>query len=139
LRRSTRLTLLYVLPTVVVLAAGSRWLIEALFGAEFRPAAGVLVALLPGLAMSNVFVWSRPALLSLHQALYTVRVNVVAAAVKLIGIAAVVPIWGHIGNAVLTSFVLAGGIIACVLKVRTLVNEHERAPLTDADPPLSIR
>jgi O-antigen/teichoic acid export membrane protein len=130
LRRSTRLTLLYVVPTVVALAAASPWLIEALFGEEFRPAVGVLVALLPGLAMSNVFVWSRPALLSLHQAPFTVRVNLIAAAVKLIGIATILPRWGHVGNALLTSFVLGSGIIACVLKVRAIIIEHQREPIT---------
>ena len=124
LNRITRLTAVYVLPAVAVLAVSSFWLIEVLFGPEFRPAAVALLVLLPGIAVSNILVWSRPALLAVHQAEYTVSVNLVLAAAKLVGVATVLPRWGFVGNAVLTSAIYIAGFAACALRVRTVVESH---------------
>jgi O-antigen/teichoic acid export membrane protein len=124
LRRSTRLTTVYVVPIVILLSASSFWLIETLFGSDFRPAAVALVALLPGLAVSNILVWSRPALLALQQAEYTVSVNLVLAAAKLIGVITILPAWGFVGNAVLTSALYIAGFAACAWRVRAVIGNQ---------------
>jgi O-antigen/teichoic acid export membrane protein len=56
-----------------------------------------------GLLFANTFYWNRIALLSLGLADYPAKVNSIAAVLKLIGIFAIVPIFGYLGSAALLS------------------------------------
>jgi O-antigen/teichoic acid export membrane protein len=124
LRRATLVTGLYVVPVGIGLAALAPWMIRLLFGAEFSPATPALLALLPGMAIANVLVWTRPSLLALHETEFTVRLSVLLAAVKGAGLLTIVPLWGYVANAALVSVLYAFGVGVCMVKVLRLVRRR---------------
>lgn len=80
-----------------------RQLIAFFYTPEFLPSFPALLILMVGLLVANTFYWNRIALLSLGLADYPAKVNSIAAVLKIIGIIAIVPIYGYLGSAVLLS------------------------------------
>jgi hypothetical protein len=53
-----------------------------------------------------------------------VSVNLVLAAAKLIGVLTILPKWGFVGNAALTSAIYIAGFAACALRVRSVIGNQ---------------
>jgi O-antigen/teichoic acid export membrane protein len=121
LRHGTAVAAAYVVPTALAVALAGPVLIRAIYGVAFAPAASALAILLAGMAFANVLFWNRPALLSLGRPDYPFRVNLVVAALKIVGVLIVVPAYGYIGNSALLTGLYVVGVSACVLKVRSEV------------------
>jgi len=126
--RSSRLAALYVGPVTVTFALLSSWIVGALYGEDFIPAAWALVVLLVGMSFSNIFFWGRPALLALGKPGYPMKVNVVIAALKVGGVFLILPVYGYMGNAALLAFLHLAAIGALTLKTRAELSRLERGP-----------
>lgn len=104
------------------------FLIGILYGADFEPAFPALMFLLVGLAISNVFYWTRPTLLSFNRVYFLVQLGVLTSILKVIGVFIFVPIWGFIGNAVLLCILYCVGVGGALWKSLNLLrqsrNEH---------------
>jgi O-antigen/teichoic acid export membrane protein len=124
IRRGSLLAAAYVLPMAIVLGLASRWLIGAVYGADFVPSAVVLVILLGGMGFSSVLFWNRPALLALGLADYPLKVNAVLAIIKVVGIFVVIRAYGYIGTAALLTGLYLVGVTLAVLKVRSEIRRR---------------
>lgn len=82
LQRGSSLALLYSLPVTVFLVFFGRWVIELYAGPEFLPAYSLLIILLVGYTVANVFYWNRVALLALNHPVFPTLVNFFAMLVK---------------------------------------------------------
>jgi O-antigen/teichoic acid export membrane protein len=118
LRRGTMIAAAYVVPAALVLGLLGAPLIRTVYGPAFAPAATALGVLLLGTGFANILFWNRPALLALGRPDYPLKVNVGIVALKLVGVALVVPAYGYIGNAALLTGLYLVGVSVCVWKVR---------------------
>lgn len=78
-------------------------LIALFYTPDFLPSYPALLILMVGMLVANTFYWNRISLLSLGLADYPAKVNSIAAVLKVIGIFAIVPIYGYLGSAALLS------------------------------------
>lgn len=78
-------------------------LIALFYTPDFLPSYSALLILMVGMLVANTFYWNRISLLSLGLADYPAKVNSIAAVLKVIGIFAIVPIYGYLGSAALLS------------------------------------
>ena len=131
LRRSSTLAALYVVPVIIVVSALSGPAIALLYGPQFSAAVPSLLILLIGMGFSNVFFWSRPALLALHRPDFPLKVNLGLAGMKVVAIFAVIPAYGHIGVAAVLAASYLVGVALCVWKARQIVmrEQHVLAPV----------
>jgi len=125
LRKGSLAVALYIIPFGLVLSVSSKWLIRVFYGSEFVPAAIALVILMIGLSFANLLFWSRPALLALDRPDYPMKVNVLIAVLKVIGVFALLPTFGYIGNAALLTGLYLLGVTISVWKVRSEVCRQE--------------
>jgi O-antigen/teichoic acid export membrane protein len=103
LRQGSIMAFAYSALAGVFLLIFGRPLIAFFYTPEFLPSYPALLILMVGLLFANTFYWNRIALLSLGLADYPAKVNSIAAVLKLIGIFAIVPIFGYLGSAALLS------------------------------------
>jgi O-antigen/teichoic acid export membrane protein len=129
LRQGSLLSAAYVLPLGLALSLGSGWLIRAVYGAEFAPAAAVLVILFCGMGFSSVLFWNRPALLALGLAAYPLKVNAILALAKLVGVFLIIRNYGYIGTAALLTALYLVGVTLAVRKVRSEIRRRAAAPV----------
>lgn len=107
LRQGSRMAFAYTFAVGLFLAIFGQALIRIFYTAEFLPAFPALMILLIGMIFADTFYWNRIALLALGQPDYPAKVNLVAALLKVIGIALIVPVYGYLGSAaLLTGFYL---------------------------------
>jgi O-antigen/teichoic acid export membrane protein len=100
-------------------------LIQLLYSREFLPAYPALVILLAGLMIANTFYWRRVALLALGRADIPVKVNLTLAGFKVAGILLFVPRYGFLASAALLAGFYCLGTLITVLKIRSLIAQHE--------------
>jgi O-antigen/teichoic acid export membrane protein len=104
-----------------------RPLIAFLYTPEFLPSFPALIILMVGLLVANTFYWNRISLLSLGLADYPAKINSIAAVFKIIGILAIVPIYGYLGSAALLSSYYIFSVSLNVRKTfRELKNRQEQ-------------
>lgn len=82
LQRGSRMALLYSLPMTAFLVIFGRWAISLYAGPEFLPAYPLLVILLLGYTVANIFYWNRVALLALNHPVFPTLVNFVGMLIK---------------------------------------------------------
>lgn len=104
LRQGSIMAFAYSLMAGIGLVLFGRLLIRYIYTPEFLPAYPALIILLVGFLIANTFYWNRTSLLALGQPGYPTRVNLVAAAIKVVGILILVPIFGYLGSAALLAF-----------------------------------
>jgi O-antigen/teichoic acid export membrane protein len=125
LRKGSLVVALYIIPLGLVLSVSSKWLIRVFYGSEFVPAAIALVILMIGLSFTNLLFWSRPALLALGCPDYPMRVNILIAVLKVIGVFTLLPTFGYTGNAALLTGLYLLGVTISVWKVRSEICRQE--------------
>lgn len=103
LRQGSLLAFAYSAIAGVFLIIFGKPLIAFFYTTEFLPAYPALLILMVGLIVANTFYWNRISLLSLGLADYPAKVNSIAAVLKIIGIWAIVPVYGYLGSAALLS------------------------------------
>ena len=103
LRQGSVMAFAYSALAGVFLVIFGKPLIAFFYTPEFLPSYPALLILMVGMLVANTFYWNRISLLSLGLADYPAKVNSIAAVLKLIGIFAIVPIYGYLGSAALLS------------------------------------
>ncbi len=103
LRQGSVMAFAYSALAGVFLVIFGKPLIVFFYTPEFLPSYPALLILMVGMLVANTFYWNRISLLSLGLADYPAKVNSIAAVLKLIGIFAIVPIYGYLGSAALLS------------------------------------
>jgi O-antigen/teichoic acid export membrane protein len=127
LRQGSYLAGGYTLAATIFLIIFGKPLIAWLYSPEFLPAYPALVILLLGYVVANTFYWRRSALLALGRADYPAKVNLILAAIKMVGILLLVPQYGYLAcAALLTGFYWIGSFIT-VWKVYTLLPRESQA------------
>lgn len=125
LRQGSSVAASYLLPLALVIGLMGDWLIRAAYGPDFGPATRVLLILLVGMGFSHLLFWNRPALLAMGRADYPLKVNVLIAGIKVVGIFVVIPSHGYIGTAALLSGLYLLGVTMSVVKVRSEIRRRE--------------
>jgi O-antigen/teichoic acid export membrane protein len=128
LRQGTRLAFLYTAAAALFLLLFGRPLIRYLYRPEFLPAFPALLILLAGFLVANAFYWNRTALLALGHPDYPVKVNLLAAGLKIAGILTLVPLFGYLGSAALLAGFYFLSISLNVRKTYSVLEEHDPAP-----------
>ncbi|UCD43470.1 MAG: oligosaccharide flippase family protein [Chloroflexota bacterium] len=105
-----------------------RPLIAFLYTPEFLPSFPALIILMVGLLVANTFYWNRISLLSLGLADYPAKINSIAALFKIIGILAIVPIYGYLGSAALLSSYYIFSVSLNVRKTFRELKNHQEQP-----------
>jgi O-antigen/teichoic acid export membrane protein len=103
LRQGSVMAFAYSALAGVFLVIFGKPLIAFFYTPEFLPSYPALLILMVGMLVANTFYWNRISLLSLGLADYPAKVNSIAAVLKVIGIFAIVPIYGYLGSAALLS------------------------------------
>jgi O-antigen/teichoic acid export membrane protein len=113
----------------VIASAGllifGRWGIRYLYTPEYLPAYPALLILLVGFLVANTFYWNRTALLAIGRADLPMKVNLVLAALKILGVILLVPIYGYLANAALMAGSYILGVSVSVLLFRLNLVKHE--------------
>jgi O-antigen/teichoic acid export membrane protein len=117
LKKGSTLVALYIIPAGLFLCVLARSLIHYFYGSDFIPSADALMILYVGLAFAHLFFWNRPALLALDRPDYPMKINVLIAVLKIVGVFAIVPIFGYLGNAALLSGLYLLGVSLTVCKI----------------------
>lgn len=112
LRQGSLLAGGYTLATTTILIALGRPLIDVIYTSEFSPAYPALVVLLVGFLVANTFYWNRSALLALGLPDYPMKVNFLAALLKVGLSLLLVPQFGYLASAALLSgfYILSVGL-----------------------------
>jgi O-antigen/teichoic acid export membrane protein len=117
----------YTLVATIFLLIFGKPLIAWLYSPEFLPAYPAMVILLLGYLVANTFYWRRSALLALGRADYPAKVNLILAAIKMVGILLLVPRYGYLACAALLAGFYWIGSFFTVLKVYTLLPRESQA------------
>jgi O-antigen/teichoic acid export membrane protein len=113
LRRATALAAAWVVPVCLALWVLAPWLVRTFFGAGYLPAVPALRLLLIGLGVSNLFFWTRPAMLALGRAGAALKITAVNAVLKVVLVLALVPAGGYLAvAAILSALYLVGVALA---------------------------
>jgi len=110
LRSGSMISAMWTLPASLGLVIFGPWLV-LLYGSEFRPAYPVLLILLLGVIVVNIFYWNRSVLLALGLPDFPTKVSVAVAVVQVSGMFILVPRYGANAMAALLSgyFLLTAG------------------------------
>ncbi|MBA4375146.1 MAG: hypothetical protein C0401_03105 [Anaerolinea sp.] len=116
LRRVTVISAIWTIFFALVMAFFGKWIIGLTYGEGFVPAYPVLMILMIGFGISNIFFWNRTLLLSFGKANIPLYVLFGAAILKIILAFYFVPRYGINAEAALLSgnFILSVGILAAV-------------------------
>jgi O-antigen/teichoic acid export membrane protein len=125
LRQGSRLAAAYSIPVTIGLIILGKWVIQITYGPAFLPAYEPLMILLAGFTFVNIFYWNRVALLALARPVFPTIVNFTGMIIKVACIFLLVPLWGHLGFAILLSgyYFYTVGIAA----IRTIIDLRERS------------
>jgi O-antigen/teichoic acid export membrane protein len=117
-----------------------QWLITTFYGVEYAPAYPVVLILLIGFGIANIFYWNRNLLLSLGLPSYPMWVIAIVGSVKLLLTFLLVPHFGYLMEAALLAafFVVSIGLI--VLRGLRLIKggEQEKQEINSLVPPVDI-
>ncbi len=127
LRQGSIMAGVYSLVATLFLVLFGRPLIAFFYTPEFLPAYPALLILLAGYLVANIFYWRRSALLALGHAGYPTKLNLVLAALKLIGILIFVPKYGYLACAALLAGFYWVGSIASLIKIRAVLPQQVEA------------
>jgi O-antigen/teichoic acid export membrane protein len=122
LKKSTWLVLLYIIPTSIFLGLASPWLVMFFYGKEYGPAVIPFLILLVGNGFAKALFWNRPALLAIGFPEYALKISFLLTVVRLVFYVALLPIYGYIGIAVLSS---AAYIIGNILLTQKVLRESK--------------
>jgi O-antigen/teichoic acid export membrane protein len=103
LRQGSIMAFVYSALAGIFLLIFGKPLIAFFYTPDFLPSYPALLILMVGMLIANTFYWNRISLLSLGLADYPAKVNSIIAVLKVIGIFAIVPIYGYLGSAALLS------------------------------------
>jgi len=127
LRRGTLLAGSFSLIMMIGLIVFGRQLILLFYrDPGFLPAYPALLILIPGFFIATTFYWSRTALLALGKPEFPTKVNLLLAAIKLVGVLLLVPRFGYLANAALLSGYYIFGVSAAVIKTRSVLAKNEQ-------------
>ena len=114
----------------VVASAGllifGRWGIRHLYTPEYLPAYPALLILLAGFLVANTFYWNRTALLAIGRPDFPMKVNLVLAVLKVLGIILLVPTYGYLANAALMAGSYILGVSVSVIVFRLNLAKREK-------------
>ncbi len=129
LRQGTLIAGGFTLAAGIFLAIFGRQIILLLYkDPGFLPAYPALLILLGGFLVANSFYWNRIALLALGLPSFPTKVNLIIAAVKLVGILILVPRFGYLASAALfAGYYIFSTSIGAIKTYRTLA-KYEAAP-----------
>jgi O-antigen/teichoic acid export membrane protein len=127
LRQGSLLAGSYSLAATAGLLLLGRPLINFFYTAEFLPAYPALLILLVGFVFANTFFWNRTALLAIGLPNFPTKVNLVLAALKLLGIFLLVPVYGYLASAALLAGSYILGVTVSALKMRSEVRRLSQA------------
>jgi O-antigen/teichoic acid export membrane protein len=96
-------------------------LIALVYSPEYLPAYPALIIVLAGYLVANIFYWRRSALLALGHAGFPARLNLILAAVKMVGTLLFVPHYGYLAEAALLSAFYWASSLISVLKIRAVL------------------
>ncbi len=102
-------------------------IIRYIYTPEYLPAYPALLILLAGFLVANTFYWNRIALLAVGLPDFPAKVNLVLAALKVVGILLLVPIYGYLASAALLAGSYIVGVSVSVLKFRAEITRQERS------------
>lgn len=108
------------------------WLVSFLYGPEFLPALPILLVLLAGYGLANVFYWNRPILLALGEAVFPLKIAALAGLAKIILTIFYVPIYGYMFQAGLMSAFLLITVGLNLVKSQRLIKTREILETTGA-------
>jgi len=113
----------------VIASAGllifGRWGIRYLYTPEYLPAYPALLILLAGFLVANTFYWNRTALLAIGRPDFPMKINLVLAALKVLGVILLVPTYGYLANAALMAGSYILGVSVSVLVFRLNLAKRE--------------
>lgn len=131
LRSGSLLAGAWTLVAVFGLAVFGPWLIRLIYTAEFLPAYPVLVILLVGVAVVNIFYWNRSLLLLLGMPHYPNWVHGIVGAAKIVGSILWVPVGGAVAMAAMLSgyfAVTTGALVRKSIQVLRRAEVESPAP-----------
>lgn len=128
LRHGSRMAFVYTFSAGLFLLVFGRPLIRIFYTAEFLPAFPALVILLVGMIFADTFYWNRIALLAMGHPDYPTKVNLIAAALKAVGILTIVPVYGYLGSAALLSGFYLFSITLNVRKAWSILKARQSQP-----------
>lgn len=127
LRKGSFLAGSFTLAISIILALLGQQLILMLYkDPGFLPAYPALMILIPGFLAANTFYWNRIALLALGRPDYPAKLNLVLAALKLMGIFLLVPRFGYLANAALLSASYLIGVSIAAWKTRSILIQRQK-------------
>jgi len=129
LRHGSRMAFIYTFSAGLFLLVFGRPLIRIFYTAEFLPAFPALVILLVGMIFADTFYWNRIALLAMGHPDYPTKVNLIAAALKVVGILTIVPVYGYLGSAALLSGFYFFSVTLNVRKAWSILKARQSQPI----------
>lgn len=126
LRTGTLIAGAYTLLAGAALVILGPWLVR-LYGAEFAPAYGIMLVLMLGFMVSNVFYWNRRVFLVLGMPDYPTRVAAVLACFELLLMFWLVPLLGAYGISIAMSFYFLVLVFILVTRAQVEINRRSKA------------
>jgi stage V sporulation protein B len=117
LKKGTWMVILYIIPTSLFFGLVSPWLVNFFYGREYVPAIIPFLILLVGSGFANALFWNRPALLAIGFPEYALKISFLITVVRLVFYVTLLPIYGYVGIAVLSSAAYIVGNILLTQKV----------------------
>jgi stage V sporulation protein B len=125
LASSTKLSATLLIPVCTLLVVTAPWLVGKFYGSEFLPAVPALYILLVGLALANLFFWTRPVLLALGQPFIPLRIGISTAVLKVALALLLVPRFGYLALAGILSGLFVLAIILFLVAIRSNLRRFE--------------
>jgi O-antigen/teichoic acid export membrane protein len=116
----------YTLAATLGLLLLGRTLIRYLYTPEYLPAFPALLILLAGFIIANTFYWNRTALLAIGRPDFPVKINLILAVLKVVGIITLVPVYGYLVNAGLMSGSYIIGVSISVIVFYQFLKKQEK-------------
>ena len=126
LRQGSILAGSYTLVVSLILILMGPLIIQYVYAPEYLPAYPALLILLAGYLVANTFYWNRVALLAIGLPEFPVKVNLVLAMIKIVGVLLLVPVYGYLASAALLAGSYIIGVTVSVLKFRSEISRQER-------------
>lgn len=135
IRQGTWLSVAWIVPLGLVLAAAGPWLLATFYGREFLPAYPSLLLLLAGMGLAQILFWTRPTLLALGRHRFALLVAAGNAALKVPATLLAVPRFGQVGMAAVTSALFVLGSVVSAAAVRLGISSRSTTTSEAADLP----
>ena len=125
-RNSNTISPAYSIRVSLILILMGPLIIQYVYAPEYLPAYPALLILLAGYLVANTFYWNRVALLAIGLPEFPVKVNLVLAMIKIVGVLLLVPVYGYLASAALLAGSYIIGVTVSVLKFRSEISRQER-------------